>query len=372
MTTQDTAGGAGATTPEVDAIDLDTAADAAAAMARLDEEVAQADPDTAPADAADAEAAGGDQAEGQEAGQAEADGEAQTAEKPEEKPEEKPAESTEDEDEALPEEGKRWHPAAQRHIQKVLGEKKKLKAELAAERQALDEMQQLARSVDLDPRSLPSFVATVGKALIRGDADAVARVVARLQELGHALPSEQAGSAGYSEEDLAAAVKAAAEAAVEDLDPEAAIAKALSAVRARKHPQGETAPPGSGGGGAAGGAAAAQSAGAKPAASTADLSQVRERIQGLVAQVHQTHGADGPRIAEAMRQAIADGKLPSQPEDWPLALELVRDAAAARISAEKAKQQARKPPPPSPTSQRTRADAPGDPFSRLDAEVGVR
>lgn len=392
----DTAGGAGNArkTPDDDreVIDVETA-DAEAMMARLDEEIDAHNDDAGQPTADEQEAAGDDDdggesdspgagdddddaaASGADDDQGDADkGKAKDTDK-DDKDTDKDAKGDDDEgDEALPDGADRWHPASRRHIDKVLGEKKKIQAryrelehQLESERKALDDLGALAQSVQLQPQELPNFVAWAGKALLEGDQQALAQVAERMSTLGF----QSAGSAGgYSEEDLQRAIRTAAESAAEDFDPDAAYEKGLAAVRARAKKDDA---------GGAGDQQQSQQQQAAPRGGDQQQQQgqsvpndVQQSVLAMVAEVHKRHGAeDGKRIEQAMATAIKQGDVPRDPRDWPLALKHIRDAEASRIAAARAAQGSKRPPPPSTTTQRTHKAKAGDPFAKLDSEIGV-
>jgi hypothetical protein len=377
MTTQrtDSAGSAGGddTQTEQDQI---TVADAAASMAKLREE-AGVPADAAPVEeestslppAGDEKPEGTTQPEGGEGDEGTAPAGPRSdppaggeAKKPDDA---KPAEAkpAEDDDDQAPAEAKQWHPKAQKHIQKILGEKKALKQKLAEERKVIDEFAGLANSVGVPPDKLPGFLQLAGKALLHGDA-------ASMDTIGKALVQrgwKPAGDAGAPLDDgmLAEVAKAAADAALESFDAADAAKKAMDAVRSRRAGKPQSGTPG-----APQTTPAPQSGKPAEASGNGITAEVRDSLARLGADVQAKHGADAGRIAKAMAAAIESGKVPRDPADWPNALELVRDAEVARIAAERAR--STKAPPPTTTTTTTRTpSAPESPRARLMREAGV-
>jgi len=378
MTTQrtDSAGSAGGddTQTEQDKI---TVADAAASMAKLREEAG------VPADAAPVEEevaslppAGDEKPEGttQPDGDGTTDGDGGSspsgdasdapaggeAKKPDEA---KPAEAkpAEDEDDQAPAEASQWHPKAQKHIHKILGEKKALKQKLAEERKVIDEFAGLANSVGVPPDKLPGFLQLAGKALLHGDA-------ASMDTIGKALVQrgwKPGDGSPLDDGALAEVAKAAAEAALESFDAADAAKKAMDAVRSRRAGKPQSGTPG-----APQPTPAPQSGKPAEASGNGITAEVRDSLARLGADVQAKHGADAGRIAKAMAAAIETGKVPRDPADWLNALELVRDAEVARIAAERARSV--KAPPTTTTTTTTRTpSAPDSHRARLMREAGV-
>jgi hypothetical protein len=370
MTTSQTDGGA----VELDEDDL---ADADASMARLDEEAELAE--TAEVEPAEPVEPVDEAGEPKREDTAEEKTEENTEEKPaeksdaktEEKAEEKTEDKSEDDDDKMPEGADRWHPAARKHIDKVLAEKKKVQGQLRDERKAVDQLTKLTTEVGIAPAELPRFLQITAAAIMRGDAAAMKTVAEKLQSNGFAFG---AAGGGYSEEDLAEAVAIATKAALEDFDESGAAEKALRAVREKRKGKAGDHPAEQGRKTTSQTPTENQSAqGGDQGAGGGVSEHVKSRIIQMASEVDRVYGADAKRINAAMSAAIQNGRLPRDPADWPMALELIRDAEVANVQAEAARSQAKRPPSPTtttpaPQNQRRNADA----FSDLDKEAGLR
>ena len=394
MNTKNTAGGAGNDREELS----EDAATAEAMMANLDDEVGYLEDSGESADT-DTDNAGGDNAGGDDenagpggedaaAGDEDAGGEGQEqqggdagegAGESDQTGDEKPADKEkpevegdeEEEDEKAPEDAKRWHPAARKHIDKILTEKKKLRDQLRQERSAIDDLHKLTQSVGLPAEHLPDFVAVAGKALLKGDPQAMATVAEALTKRGYqfAAPEVQKPS-GFSDAEMAEVAKVAAEAALEDFDAAEAAKKAVAAVRQRRKDQ--QAEPGGGEGERQQQQSQGDQQQHQQTQQEAVPEAVRQAVDQLGAEALKQYGDQGPRVVGAMRKAIQEGCLEGvPPQQWPRILTMARDAEAARVQAEKAAEQRKKPPKPTTTSPTGGPKKPKTPFADLDAEVGV-
>jgi methanogenic corrinoid protein MtbC1 len=278
-------------------------------------------------------------------------------------PQAKPTEEAkkEKEEDATPEEANRWHPAARKHIDKILGEKKQLRDQLKAEKKVIDEFAQLSARVGVPVEHLPSFLQLTGDAIIHGKQDAIEKIGEALMQRGW-KPSAQSNAGGFTEAELSEVAKIAASAALEDFDAETATKKAVDAVRSRR----------------AAGSKEQPKVEAKPApqsetrqAPTTDIpQQTRDYISRLGADISAKHGADAQRIAKAVANAITQGKVPRDHADWPVTLEALRDAEVARIAAERAAAKPKQ--PPTTTETTTTRGGPGSTsrLSELRKEAG--